>query len=880
MKRFSAFLTTLALTFSSAQAQVTVTLDFAAENGAQLHELSDDVTFSTTDSGTSTGIGTVLDGITSNETTVTLSDAGFTGVYQISVDVLNLGPDGVPGVGIERGGTGTLGTLTGNVLLDAGQTLTFDNVVLTHVSGDNVFQFDGFTGVFIGNLGNSEVATIQDGNGNTLVSIANGETGEGGGNLFGPTRTFDNDVVSKVIVYSGTGTTINVVDARFSLVPPEPQVVLSTAATAPVAGDFTVNAVFNENVNGLELGDFDVTNGTASALTPDSGPASSYSVMITPSASGTVQVELPAEAAVGSNGFDSLASNVLSISAVLEPMVELSTTATEPVSGDYTVDIAFNEDVTGLDATDFIVTNGTATSASPLAGSASSYTVIITPTASGDVTVELPEAAAQDGGGFDSLASNVLTTFAVLPGDEQATVTLSTMAAQPVFGGTYLIDVLFSEDVEGLGAGDFTIDNGTITEIDPAEGPARSYTVTVDPVATGDVTVTLIGAGVTDVDDTLPSTDSNTLVTDYFDPSIPTVTFTTPFADGLVTSAPFTVSVSFSENVSGLELSDFVVTNGVASDLNSSNASNYSLVITPTATGAITVELPAGSVTDTDGESQGNLRALVATNNLASGTFSTPLIDLAGRDNAGLADGESAGFFTSPKTFDSVSDLSLNDIPWTDGENSGTFDLSFVATGSLEFIARTGRGGFGTALNTNGVGLVGAGETVTLGSFVASDLQGDLAGQSISNIEVIGVYLGNFGGTDTSTINGIEAIGTGSGLALEDQRNNIPASSVVEVAGTGSNGGSINGIAISFQVGGIPQRITNFTFDPDTNQASLTWTSIPNVVYSIRYSFDLKGFEPDIADSIPGSPGDETTFPFTLPNDLIGRPRIFFRVED
>ncbi len=50
--------------------------------------------------------------------------------------------------------------------------------------------------------------------------------------------------------------------------------------------------------------------------------------------------------------------------------------------------VTFTEAVTGLDATDFNITNGTAGS---LTGSGTSYTFNVTPTASGDVVVDLPE---------------------------------------------------------------------------------------------------------------------------------------------------------------------------------------------------------------------------------------------------------------------------------------------------------------------------------------------------------------------------------------------------------------------------------------------------------------------------------------------------------
>ncbi len=68
-------------------------------------------------------------------------------------------------------------------------------------------------------------------------------------------------------------------------------------------------------------------------------------------------------------------------------------------------------------------------------------------------------------------------------------------------------------------------------------------------------------------------------------------------------SAPFVVNVEFSEAITGLEESDFAVGNGaVAASSLSGSGNAFSVEIAPAANGNITVELPAGSVTDMDGD--------------------------------------------------------------------------------------------------------------------------------------------------------------------------------------------------------------------------------------------------------------------------------------
>ena len=74
--------------------------------------------------------------------------------------------------------------------------------------------------------------------------------------------------------------------------------------------------------------------------------------------------------------------------------------------------------------------------------------------------------------------------------------------------------------------------------------------------------------------------------------------------------------------------------------------------------------------------------------------------------------------------------------------------------------------------------------------------------------------------------------------------------------------------------------ITEITFNPDSNEVSLTWTPNPGRNYDIYYSTDLTDFGSDIDDSVPGSvEGDTTTETFTLPAGLIGSGKLFFRVE-
>lgn len=547
------------------------------------------------------------------------------------------------------------------------------------------------------------------------------------------------------------------------------------------------------------------------------------------------------------------------------PSVNLSTSS-DPVNNAYIVDVTFSEDVTDLTESDFIITNGIASGLSPATGPASSYTITITPAASGTVTVDLPEATAQDANFNDNTASNSLSTAFIPDGSSQVIPDLSTTAVGPVFGA-YTVDVVFDEDVTGLEASDFDVIGGTASDVLPATGPASVYTVTITPSIEGSVDVTLPSDTILDVDENLPNLASNTLSLQHTIPSIPTPTLLNP-STGSVISGPYTIEISFPEEVDGLEISDFILTNATASNLTPlvDLLGSYTLEITPIAIGLVDVFLPADSVIDLDGQNQTNpeSRHLYA-NNLPAGTFTSSTIDLSGRDELGLGDGESAGFFESPRTFDSVSDLSLNDIPWTDGVNSGTFDLSFIATTSLNGIKRGGRGAFGTANDTTGSALIDNGESILLDSLVISDLQGDLAGASISNLEFVAIYLGNDTAGDTATINDLPANGAPAGITTEEMRNDIELTSSATIVGTGGNGFSINAIDITFNVsfGFLLPELISSGFDT-SDQFVLTFDGLnPALTYELRFSPDLETPFTPISGSakIPASTTDTFTDP-------------------
>ena len=89
---------------------------------------------------------------------------------------------------------------------------------------------------------------------------------------------------------------------------------VSSPAPAAVGDAFAVSVRFARPVSGFSLGDIVVVNGSASGL---SGSGSTYRVAVTPSASGSVVVWVPAGVARDAGGEENSASSILARTAVL-----------------------------------------------------------------------------------------------------------------------------------------------------------------------------------------------------------------------------------------------------------------------------------------------------------------------------------------------------------------------------------------------------------------------------------------------------------------------------------------------------------------------------------------------------------------------------------
>ena len=271
-------------------------------------------------------------------------------------------------------------------------------------------------------------------------------------------------------------------------------------------------------------------------------------------------------------------------------------------------------------------TGGTVTGARRLTkGSNLGWEVTVEPDGAGDIALRLPARACGRpnavciGGRALARAADATVPGAsvVVPrvdvrADNSAPRVMSIMrqtpSSSPTNASSLTWRVTFDVDVANVDVADFEV-NGT-TAAPTAVSEVTASTV-YDVTATGgnladlNATVTLAFAVGQDIADTASHALSNTTPTgandnDYVvDNTKPTVTIT---GVPLTSTAAFTATLTFLEGVNGFVVGDIAVGNGTASAFTGSDGDMaFTALITPTADGAVTVDVAAGVATDAAG---------------------------------------------------------------------------------------------------------------------------------------------------------------------------------------------------------------------------------------------------------------------------------------
>ncbi len=367
----------------------------------------------------------------------------------------------------------------------------------------------------------------------------------------------------------------------------KPSVVLSTVGSTTNT-PFVVRATFSENVTGLDMADFTVTNAAVTQLAAISGSA--YDITVTPAMDGIVTVQLPAGQVQDAATNYSNTSNLLIISYdQTAPSVTIQTSAPATVNAPFDITVSFSEAVSGYDWNEIVLTNA---SYALISNTGTQYQYQITPLTDGPVTINVPAGLARDAAGNPNTAATELSLTAdmYVPG-----VTLTTTA--PSFTNAPIpVTATFSEAVTGFDITDLILDAGTVTAITQVN--PYTYTFIVTPVAEDTVKIRLAANAAQDAAGNASSASNELWI--IYDGTRPNVSMATTAASPV--SGAFTVTATFTEDVTGFTQAA-IRTDNVASvtAFTAVDAKTYTFIITPAADGNVTVYIDADKASDAAG---------------------------------------------------------------------------------------------------------------------------------------------------------------------------------------------------------------------------------------------------------------------------------------
>ena len=166
-----------------------------------------------------------------------------------------------------------------------------------------------------------------------------------------------------------------------------------------------------------------------------------------------------------------------------------------------------------------------------------------------------------------------------------------------------------SETTTNFAASDITVTNGAISNFSATSSTV--YTATFTPTSSGATTINVAGGRFTDA-----AGNNNTAATQFswtYDGTVPAMTITAAEVVSGASSDKATLLITFTSNkaTTNFAASDITVTNGAISNFSATSSTVYTATFTPTTPGIATINVAAGTFTDSAGN-----------NNVASTQFS------------------------------------------------------------------------------------------------------------------------------------------------------------------------------------------------------------------------------------------------------------------
>ena len=383
-----------------------------------------------------------------------------------------------------------------------------------------------------------------------------------------------------------------------------PTVTITGVPTTPQNSAFNVTITFSEDVTGFAAADIAFSNSggtdTAAAtatLKDDSDDNdATYTATITPTGTGSLSIQVLANAAVDAANNGNTASDTHTVDVdTVRPTVTITNVPTTPQGIAFDVTITFSETVTGFTASDIALTGtDTATATATVTGTGTTYTATITPTGTGSLSIQVSADAVVDVGSNPNTASakSTVSVDTVPP-----TVTI-TGVPDTIQNSAFSITLTFSETVTGFTASDIALTGAdTADATATVTGTGTTYTATITPTGTGSLSIQVpANAAVDAVNNGNTASDTHTVDVDTV---APTVTITG--VPGTIQNSAFSITLTFSETVTGFTASDIALTGTDTADATATvtgTGTTYTATITPTGTGSLSIQVSADVVVD------------------------------------------------------------------------------------------------------------------------------------------------------------------------------------------------------------------------------------------------------------------------------------------
>ncbi|MCO8250151.1 Ig-like domain-containing protein, partial [Comamonas thiooxydans] len=230
----------------------------------------------------------------------------------------------------------------------------------------------------------------------------------------------------------------------------------------------------------------------------------------------------------GNAGVGSTVSNAYAIDTALPTATIVVADAALQAGESTLVTITFSEAVNGFDNSDLSVSGGSLSAVTSSDGGIT-WTATFTPTANITATsnlITLNNAGVTDKAGNAGVGSTVSNAYAIDTALPTATIVVADAALQA--GESTLVTIIFSEAVTGLDVGDFTVANGSLSNLMSSDG-GLTWTAKLTPTAgITDTTnvITLSNTGYVDTagNSGAATTASNVYAIDTLAPVVPEIT--------------------------------------------------------------------------------------------------------------------------------------------------------------------------------------------------------------------------------------------------------------------------------------------------------------------------------------------------------------------